>query len=356
MGRLDDSGVLKVNGTDYPLAEYFNQLFSAALLAGQANTEVISATKTLDDGDYQFQFLDGGAADRDVELAPEATTNHPFLINNTGTTNDLIIKDDSGVTTFITLVPAGWALFMPLNAEGWKMIEGRDSLKTYFDTLYDPLGGGTAADISGWMEVTDTWTRTGNHTFTIPGDVTATYSKNKKIRYRDGGSDEYGVILSSSEAAGTTTIQLMPNSTYAMAAATITDTYLSNIENPDGWDTGFDYGVWTPTLTDLNSNTSSLTAIECQYHRVGDTVQCSGVFQADAIATTLVSFRMSLPFFTAVFDSATTRCGGTLSDGSAGVTGRIGANTANGEADIAFVPNLTTNRTYYFTFMFKVVP
>jgi hypothetical protein len=205
-----------------------------------------------------------------------------------------------------------------------------------------------------WNEVTDTWTRTGNHTFTISGDVTATYSKNKKIRYRDGGADEYGVILSSSESAGTTTIRLMPNSTYAMAATTITDTYLSKIENPDGWDTNFDYGVWTPTLTDLNSNTSSLTAIESQYHRVGDTVQCSGVFQADAIAATLVSFRMSLPFFTAVFDSSTTRCGGTLSDGSAVISGRIGPNTANGEADIAFVPNLTTNRTYYFTFMFKV--
>jgi hypothetical protein len=101
----------------------------------------------------------------------------------------------------------------------------------------------------GWGLRYETWTRTGNHTFTISGDFTAIFRKGTKIRYKDGGSYEYGVVGSSSVAAGTTTVNLIPNSDYAMAAATITDRYVSHIEAPEGFPQWFAWTVSTSGLT-----------------------------------------------------------------------------------------------------------
>ncbi len=100
----------------------------------------------------------------------------------------------------------------------------------------------------GWIPVSETWTRTGNHTFTISGDYTATYRKGVKIRYKDGGSYEYGVVKSSSYASSTTTVNLVPNTDYAMAAATITDRYISLIDMPSGMPREFNF---SPSLTNL---------------------------------------------------------------------------------------------------------
>ena len=99
---------------------------------------------------------------------------------------------------------------------------------------------------TGWIAITATWTRTGNHTFTVSGDVTATYRKGTKVRYKDGGSYEYGVVASSSYGAPNTTVTLITNTDYAMAAATITDTYISYIDNPEGFPQWFNFTT-TPT-------------------------------------------------------------------------------------------------------------
>lgn len=122
----------------------------------------------------------------------------------------------------------------------------------------------------GWQKDPDTWTRTGNHTYTKSGDHTATHRKGAKIRYKDGGSYEYGVIGSSSHAAGTTTINLIPNSDYAMAAATITDTYLSYIENPEGWPHWFNY---TATFSRSGTAfTNSPTVNKAHFKAQGDMI------------------------------------------------------------------------------------
>ena len=108
---------------------------------------------------------------------------------------------------------------------------------------------------NGWINAAGTtWTRTGDHTFTMSGDVTAAYRKGTKVRYKDGGAYEYGVVASSSHSAGTTTITLITNTDYAMAAATITDNYISYIENPEGWPDWFNY---TPTLTGFSADPTS---------------------------------------------------------------------------------------------------
>lgn len=114
-------------------------------------------------------------------------------------------------------------------------VEGDTSSQVlYIDAGLDKA---TSFAWDGWQQMDQhTWTRTGNHSFTVSGDVTAVYRKGTKVRYKDGGgSYEYGVILSSSHSAGTTTVTLAANTDYAMAAATITDRYLSYVADPEGF-------------------------------------------------------------------------------------------------------------------------
>lgn len=103
-------------------------------------------------------------------------------------------------------------------------------------------------NIDGWIPVSETWTRTGNHIFTVSGDLTSKYRKGVKVKYKDGGSYEYGVIKNSSYSSGTTTVNLVPNTDYAMAATTITDTYISLIDNPEGMPREFNF---SPSFTNL---------------------------------------------------------------------------------------------------------
>ena len=112
----------------------------------------------------------------------------------------------------------------------------------------------TISDIAGaadWQLVSDTWTRTGNHTFTVSGDVTATYAPGVKVRYKDGGAFEYGVICTSSYSAPDTTVTLITNADYTMAAATITDAAISRTAFPVGWPGWFN---WAPTFTGFSSS------------------------------------------------------------------------------------------------------
>ncbi len=111
---------------------------------------------------------------------------------------------------------------------------------------------------NGWIPQGQyTWTRTGNYTFTVSGDVTTAYRKGTKVRYKDGGSYEYGVIYSSTYSAPNTTVTLITNSDYAMAAATITDKYISYIENPEGFPAWFNVTVG---YTGFSSNPTTLVS------------------------------------------------------------------------------------------------
>jgi hypothetical protein len=109
---------------------------------------------------------------------------------------------------------------------------------------------------TGWFTPLHTWTRTGNHTFAVSGDVTAIYRKGAKVRYGDGGTD-YGIIYSSSHSGGTTTVTLITNTDYLMAAATITDQCLSYAEYPEGFPQAFN---WAAAPANLTVGNGTLTA------------------------------------------------------------------------------------------------
>jgi len=122
----------------------------------------------------------------------------------------------------------------------WKLYFKSDGLYIMDDAglATGPLAKAVTTD--GWTADTNTWTRTGNHVFTLSVDATAYLTTGTLIRYKDGGAYEYGVVFSSAFAAGTTTVTLITNTSYTMAAATITDTYFSH-DFPTGFPSNFSY-------------------------------------------------------------------------------------------------------------------
>lgn len=108
---------------DDHLAAHVMALRAAALRAEYKNTETITATKQLVDNDTPFQLITASGANRDVELAVEATTNHVTAIYNAGGSNNVVVKDDSGVTTFATLEPGEWCMAIPMGGSVWKVID-----------------------------------------------------------------------------------------------------------------------------------------------------------------------------------------------------------------------------------------
>ena len=113
---------------------------------------------------------------------------------------------------------------------------------------------------NGWWPVSHTWTRTGDHVFTISGgDYTDTYRRGTKVTYQDNAIQEYGIVATSSHNGGTnvTTVTLFTNTDYAMSAAgPITEPFVSYVEYPSGFpgwlnfdpqETGFTLGNGTET-------------------------------------------------------------------------------------------------------------
>lgn len=101
------------------LADYYNKILGSILRSEFNNTETITATKELADVDCPYQIITASGANRTVELPPEATTNHPFFIYNASASNSVVVKDDSGATTYATLAADEWGLFMQVQGEGW---------------------------------------------------------------------------------------------------------------------------------------------------------------------------------------------------------------------------------------------
>lgn len=112
----------KTDLTDDHVAGDLDPIRSGALRAEYVNTETITATKELADSDCQFQVITPSGADRTVELAPEASTNHvTFIKCPSGASYDVVVKDDSGSTTYCTLDENEWALCIPAGS-AWHVI------------------------------------------------------------------------------------------------------------------------------------------------------------------------------------------------------------------------------------------
>jgi len=152
-------------------------------------------------------------------------------------------------------------------ANKWKIYPKSDGFHIIDDA---GLEIGPFISINGWIPVYETWTRTGNHTFTVSGDLTTTYRKGAKIRYKDGGAYEYGVVGASSYSSPNTTVTLITNTDYAMAATTITDRYISYIVLPEGWQDIFNY---TPAVASSGGSITTYNIIGAKWKTIGKQIK-----------------------------------------------------------------------------------
>lgn len=155
--------------------------------------------------------------------------------------------------TNFQLIGSGGFAFTGTPAQG--------SILFYGGSEWELLAAGTAGQLlktqgsgadpiwstpDGWIQSAVTWTRTGDHSFTVPGDLTAIFSPGTRVKYTDTGGTDYGVVASSSHAGGTTTVNLAPNTDYAMASGAISGTFYSYDANPQGYPGWFNYAeTWS---------------------------------------------------------------------------------------------------------------
>lgn len=104
----------------------------------------------------------------------------------------------------------------------------------------------------GWTSVFGSYTRTGNYTFTVTGDLTSIFYKGAKLQFTDT-TTKYGVVKSATYAAPTTTVTLITNDDYLLVGNP-TNMQYSYIENPQGFPQTFN---WTPSGTGYSAVTTA---------------------------------------------------------------------------------------------------
>ncbi|TXH55813.1 MAG: hypothetical protein E6Q97_07930 [Desulfurellales bacterium] len=192
----------KTDLVDDHVAGDVNKLIATSLRAEHANTETISATKTLTDGDTPFQILTASGADRDVRLAVLSVSNHPTLIYNKGASNSLVVKDNAGSTTFATLAPGEWAFLLSISGVAWKL------------AVYSNTNAGTNAGLTFWTAVPGSPTRTSNTTLEVTDTGNANkydklISKGTCLKWTESASVKQAMVISATYATNKVTVTII---------------------------------------------------------------------------------------------------------------------------------------------------
>lgn len=111
----------------------------------------------------------------------------------------------------------------------------------------------TQSDLrDGWLLAANVWTRVSNTQFTVALDATTWLFPGVKIKWKESGTQKYGVVATSSFAGGTTTVNLIGTTDYVMAASPDAGTANhSPNASPQGFPVSFAY---TPTITGYSAN------------------------------------------------------------------------------------------------------
>lgn len=128
-----------------------------------------------------------------------------------------------------------------------------------FSDLLSGLNNHDHYDIDGWTSTSDTWTRTGTTTFTVPGNQTTKYKKGTLIKCTDGGSNTVYGVIGSSAYTSLTTVTLISNTDYSLAAGTITNNKYTYGAHAQGFPPYFNYtsglaGSGSMTVTSASFN------------------------------------------------------------------------------------------------------
>lgn len=112
--------------------------------------------------------------------------------------------------------------------------------------------------------------------------------------------------------------------------------------------------TYTPSLTN-GTNVAAATALTCQYMRVGDVVTVSGGVNLDPTSTGATELGISLPIASNL--GAVTHLGGTAATVIAASEnpGVIFADATNDRASLNTIAANTSNATWYFQFMYRVI-
>ena len=118
------------------------------------------------------------------------------------------------------------------------------------------LRGGENQSERNWNYVASTATYASATSFTVSGDHTGIFKLGAKFRCLNS-TVKYGYVLSSSYSAPNTTVNLVSNTSHALANAAITDVRLSYADPPD-----FPaYLNWTSTPTNFTTGNGSIAGL-----------------------------------------------------------------------------------------------
>jgi hypothetical protein len=105
------------------LASTSGSLSTFVTRSGSASSRLAS-NLTLTDSSVEYQFLNPGGRNRDVTLPAVATTNHPYVIMNTGSATEILTVKDAGGTA-LGVIPMGASAKFASNASAWISATGR---------------------------------------------------------------------------------------------------------------------------------------------------------------------------------------------------------------------------------------
>lgn len=173
-------------------------------------------------------------------------------------------------------------------------IDGTETLTN--KTLTSPTLQG---DVSGWIVSTDTWVYASASTFTIAGvDRTTTYTKGTRLKWNEGTTVKYGVVVGSAFSTNTT-VTIAVNTDYVITETTLSAAAYSYAANPQGYPTWFNY---TPSLTwtagAAPSGTPATTTIAGRYNIIGSSCTLIAGKRGYTAGTNVTRLEVTTPVLT----------------------------------------------------------
>lgn len=236
-----------------------------------------------------------------------------------------------------------------MSSDSATKVASQQSIKAYVDSK---------TPVDGWTASSDTWTYASASSFTIAGvDRTTTFTKGTRLKFTNS-TLKYAVVASSSFSTDTT-VNIIVNTDYVLANATISSPYYSYQISPQGYPTWFNI---TPTTSNF-SGFSSIAGYIYKYRVEG--ASCTVVLHVQGTSNsasfsftapiTGVSLLTSSDFAVAVVDNGTWQAGaGILGVQSATATFTVGktiATIASG-AYAGFTGSGTKGVNGQFTYQF----
>lgn len=203
-----------------------------------------------------------------------------------------------------------------------------------------------AEQSDGWIIDPATWTYVSATSFKVSGvDVTAQFAPGTRVRLKQGGGYKY-LNVTASTFSTDTTITTNGGSDYSLANASITDTYYSYAETPQGWPTWFNYA---PTIVGWGtpSTTYARFSVLGKMYRLD--VAVTGTSNSTSTSFTLpitLATSTDMPFFPAMIRNSGTyaigRMGSTSSTTTVtcGLSGTSDTWTATGAKEIYYYQTL----------------